>query len=603
MVPMAHWTKPSTRDESIHFIKRLALSHAVEGGKQGERITDYIVSGDLLSVCDFSVDYETASTHESRHCRQAIAFIAKCCFIDLGKDRRAVATNTFWESERLCKETNDIFRMRAQGSFTFEPWVDSVIHRAQRKIARVLGDVPKFSELNYRFGPGATTLTKKSRANNSEKLGVGISCSEDLLPYAHRILEEMPHLAEFHSSSGVYSRLSDRAECSLVDLVVTNDRLNFVPKNAKTDRCITVAPSLNLMVQLALGDYMSARLRAFGVDLKDQSRNQKLAFEGSLSGNYATLDLKSASDTISTEIVYELLPIDWALALDVCRSSKVEHEGKTIQLEKFSSMGNGFTFPLESLIFWALSSSAADDDFASVYGDDIIVTTGSVERVMRILQVFGFQLNKEKSFWTGPFRESCGADFIRGIDIRPYYQKELISGAELFRLHNYYVRHLDDERAEFILNFIHPSLRIYGPDGFGDGHLLGDWIPRPHKRAKTHGYGGVLFDTFKHKGNVDERTLRPGDRLLPVYSTYVSESSLGEPVLSEDFSQRTLGSLTGFLGRQRKFQTYIASEPIPERVSPVNGVSYKTLTFPGVSGYKRVSIYTFSTGASPRPLL
>lgn len=590
---IAYWTQESTRDESIEFISKLALSHALEGGDQGKLIANYISSGDFLSVCDFSVDYEAGTAAQLGHVRQAIAFFSKSRFIDLGKDRRANAELTFRESEEACRLTNELFKLRAQGSFHFEPWVESVIRRAQSKIARVLGDVPTFSDLNFRHGPGATTLTKKSHSNVSEKFGVGISCSEDLAPYASRILEEMPHWSDLHSTTGSYSRLGDREECCLVELVLTNDRLNFVPKNAKTDRCITVGGSLNLMVQLALGDYMSQKLLAFGVDLTDQTRNQGYAFEGSLNGSYATLDLKSASDTISTEVVFSLLPIDWALALNACRSSKVEYKGKTIQLEKFSSMGNGFTFPLESLIFWALSSSASIDGFASVYGDDIIVRTPSVNDVIRVLQIFGFQLNKEKSYWTGSFRESCGADYIRGFDIRPYYQKELISPEELFRLHNFYVRHGDMDRANLVKDCINPCLLIYGPDGFGDGHLLGDWIPRRHKRFETHGYGGVLFDTFKHKGRLDKRALRPGDRILPLYSIYTRDS--GERVLPEALEGRSLESVPGFLGRLRKFQIRIASEQIPERVSQVDGSHVKCLSLPGTDGYKKVSIYTLST--------
>jgi hypothetical protein len=323
----------------------------------------------------------------------------------------------------------------------------------------------------------------------------------------------MPHLAALHSTA---ERQRGGESLWLTTVSVTDGVVDFVAKNAKTHRSIIKEGSLNTMIQLALGDHMTMRLGKFGIDLRDQSRNQKLALAGSLDGSLATLDLSSASDTISTELVYTLLPVDWALLLDHCRSSRVLLEGKQIKLDKFSSMGNGFTFPLESLIFWALSASATESGFCSVYGDDIIVPTSDVERVMRLLEICGFSINMKKSYWTGPFRESCGADYIRGSNIRPYYQKKLVSPAELFRLHNFYVRQGDTERANYVKqHYINPSLYIYGPDGFGDGHLLGDWIPRSHKRAKTHGFGGVLFDTFQLRGRRDERPLRPGDLFSP----------------------------------------------------------------------------------------
>lgn len=597
MQHLAGWTQKSTTDESLAFITKLALSHCLEGGEQGKRIASCITSGDFLSVCDFSLDYENATTWESKHCRQAIAFFSKFAELPLGRDRRLAAIVKLKEAEEKCRVTNEIFRMRARGEFIFSPRVESIIFRAQSKIASVLGDLPTFETLGLRHGPGATTLTKKSQASAVEKLTRGYSCSEDLLPYAYRLMEEMPHLSDLHSSTGNYCRLSDREECALVSLELTNDIVDFVPKNAKTHRPITKGGSLNMMIQLAFGDYMTRRLRAFGVDLTDQERNQKLALEGSLSGNLATLDLESASDTISTEVVYALLPIDWAHALDVCRSSKAWLDGDLIKLEKFSSMGNGFTFPLESLIFWALSSCASDDGFASVYGDDIIVSTSSVPLVREILTVFGFSLNFAKSYWKGSFRESCGADYIRGIDIRPCYQKNLISPEELFRLHNFYVRDLDPDRALLVLQNINESLRIFGPDGYGDGHLIGDWRPRRHKKCWTHGYGGVIFDTFKHTGRRDKRALRAGDRVLPVYTIYRREP--GDDVIEDTSDFDLLGSrhFAAFLGRRRRYNSIVASEPIPERISPVDQSIVKCPSLPGVDGYKKISIYVL--GVSP----
>lgn len=647
----ASWTDESSPNDSLDIIRELALTFALRGGDQGFVIAYFIVCDDFPSIVGFELDYDVLSVAEAANCRQALAFYQKCEYITLpGVDPREVAREKFLETEAACLSTNEIFQKRRTGLFNFEPWVDTVIRRAQYKISCVLGRLPHVRDLKLHFGPGATTLTKKKNASVVEKLQAGISCSESLLPYAARLLEEMPQLTRLHDTVGtphydeLIVRLMDlernlanlgdeglpadefQEALSLLNEAIVRTRLEiemrkqvdvvercpvqvmdgvveFVPKNAKTHRSIVKEPSLNTMVQLALGDYMARRLHAFGIDIKNQDINKGLAREGSLTGDLSTLDLSSASDMISLEIVHELLPAEWAFMLATCRSEKVTLGRETVTLEKFSSMGNGYTFPLETLIFWALASSASEDNFASVYGDDIVVGTPSVNRVMRILEVCGFEINQKKSYWTGSFRESCGGDFLRGIDIRPYYHKKVVTGMELFKMHNFFVRHFDPEMAERVLKHIHPSLRIYGPDGYGDGHLIGDWTPRRSKRQRDHGYGGVLFDTFKLGDRKDFRPERKGDRVLPTYSIYTRES--GEAVLStSDIRVSELSNEQAALAysRVRKFvskvpvglsQAKTLGNPIPERVSPVTGVVYKTPSLPGVSGYRTVSIYTF----------
>lgn len=580
------WLAPLDCDESLSIIKELALAHALKGGKQGECIASCITSGDLSALCNYSLDYEASTTWELSNCRQALAYYSKLEFIDIGVDREKAAVKAFWEAEALCRETNECFRLYESGSFCIEPDVSAVLHSAARKISRVLGDVPTFSDLAYRFGPGATTLTKKRDASVVGKLHDGISCSEELLPYASRILEELPHLSDLHTTSSRSDE--DGTVVNSVSIVITNDVVNFVPKNAKTFRSVTVGGSLNVMVQLALGDHMSKRLAAFGIDLRDQSINQEWAQVGSIDGSMATLDLSMASDTISTGLVSHLLPLDWVIALDACRSSKVELHGKTVVLEKFSSMGNGYTFPLESLIFWALASSCSSDGYASVYGDDIIVETEAVPLVKRVLRACGFKLNIEKSYWAGSFRESCGADYHKGIDIRPYYQKSLVSGSELFKLHNFYVRRKEHMMALRVKAYLHPDLCIYGPDNYGDGHLLGDWKPRFHKKRK-HGYGGVIFDSFKHVARRDKRACRRGDEILPHYSIYRRET--GDRF---DEGVGTQKGLIAFLRINRFAVQRFTPNDIPERVSIVDGRVFKTPTYPGIDGYKKISIYMLS---------
>jgi len=213
------------------------------------------------------------------------------------------------------------------------------------------------------------------------------------------------------------------------NFVLTDEcRIETVPKNAKTERVIAVEPRGNSFLQKGIGSYIRSKLRTVGVNLDDQTRNQDLA-RRALSESLVTLDLRAASDTVSREVVYSLLPYDWAASLDAVRTRRAAMpDGTVTVLEKFSSMGNGFTFELESLIFWALCSAVADFNQeygeVAVYGDDIIVPRSIATEVCLTLQFCGFEINDDKSFFEGPFFESCGEHFFNGTNVTPAYQKE-----------------------------------------------------------------------------------------------------------------------------------------------------------------------------------
>jgi hypothetical protein len=285
-----------------------------------------------------------------------------------------------------------------------------------------------------------------------------------------------------------------------------------------------------------------------------------------------------ASDLISTEVVYHLLPIDWAAALAYGRSSHCEVEGEVVKLQKFSSMGNGFTFPLESLIFYALAKAACDDenDAVSIYGDDIIVPTEKYQRVVSALHAAGFEVNLSKSYHSGPFRESCGKDYYLGVDIRPFYLKDRLSGQAAFILHNYYVRKGLLEPAALILSHISEPLRLWGPDGYGDGHLIGDYLPRPKGRGK--GWSGHTFDTYTQKPLKEFAVSKRGDRVLPCYSIYAEgpDFGLGQSRFLDPHSERPMA-----------FPSYRAQSAFYR--NEVLGVS-----IPGYRGYKRISIYVLN---------
>jgi hypothetical protein len=223
--------------------------------------------------------------------------------------------------------------------------------------------------------------------------------------------------------------------------VVQSSRLSFVPKTTEISRVICVEPTLNMWFQLAAYDELHDGLRRdFGIDLSIQpERNRALARLGSVGGGYTTIDLESASDSVSISMLEWALPKEVFRDLSKYRCSSVEMPDRTVErLQMFSSMGNGYTFPLQTIIFAAVVCSVyhwlnipidkPKGDWHGnygVFGDDIICLDSSSRLVIRLLGLLGFRVNESKSFSEGPFRESCGADFYHGQNVRGVYLKEI----------------------------------------------------------------------------------------------------------------------------------------------------------------------------------
>jgi len=213
-----------------------------------------------------------------------------------------------------------------------------------------------------------------------------------------------------------------------------------VPKTLKTPRIIAMEPTAMQYVQQAvlrevlesLGgiDY----LREF-LGFTDQTPNQRMAREGSLKGELATLDLSEASDRVSNQLVRALVHRwpHFGEALDATRSRKADVPGYgVIRLAKFASMGSALCFPVEAMVFLTIIFLGIQKELRTpldrrmiksfvgkvrVYGDDIIVPVEYAFTVVSELENFGFRVNESKSYWNGKFRESCGKDYYAGTDV------------------------------------------------------------------------------------------------------------------------------------------------------------------------------------------
>jgi len=389
--------------------------------------------------------------------RQVACFLKKFPFKGRQIATRSAGIQKFRDAEAQCAWTNRKFRKLTRAT---EP---SFLSRARRLIADVLGDtvtpdIMREIAVKATCGPGstATNESKSGRTTPYYKyMDLPYSVTAEAKNLATYMIECNPRWVDLLENSGERHSVPFAADSTISPIIkaismvndsviiVNEERIDFVLKDFRTDRPIGIGSSLNMMLQLGVKAYMQRRLLAFGVDLTDQTRNRELAYAGSCvlnpdlmadpSQQWSTIDLSSASDTVSYELVKALLPAEWFSLLDMIRHKSGRIKDKLYVYHKFSAMGNGTTFPLESLIFWAVAKAAtqgltSDKVDIAVYGDDIICRQYDAQPIVSALQECGFSINTEKSFLTGPFKESCGADFFLGSYVRPFYLKRELKG-------------------------------------------------------------------------------------------------------------------------------------------------------------------------------
>ncbi len=280
---------------------------------------------------------------------------------------------------------------------------------AARFVRQVLGDSPP-ATLRGSFSGGASTSVKRGYGTIARKYLEGTDITEGAIMH--------------------FLALTRSVQWAPRDFRCVRGNVMFtVPKSTVIDRCACKEPDYNMYVQKAVGDEIRRRLKRVGVDLNDQTLNQRLAHEGSREGNLATIDLSSASDSVTKQLVLRLLPDEWYYLMDDIRSLETKIDGEWHLNEMFSSMGNAFTFELESLLFWAITRSVAYHSGIkgriSVYGDDIICPVEIYTSLVDALSFFGFTVNGKKSFAVGSFRESCGKHYDASLDITPFYVRKV----------------------------------------------------------------------------------------------------------------------------------------------------------------------------------
>lgn len=357
----------------------------------------------VKSILSFAPNPLEQSIEAFRTCTQIIAFFSKNVDFSDNTSCTEAAMKRFYEAEMLCKITNKRLKY-----FRTNPSRDKfgeVKREIRNIISNLLGNPKRFLDSipsRIRITSGATEDSDRAHSLPFLKFRKVVSCTPGSIPF-------VVALSRYHS---VPVRVR----------TVEANRIVLVPKNAKTHRTIAAEPHGILPFQLAVDSYIKDRLLFWKVDLSSQLLNQQLALEGSRTGSYATIDLSMASDTMSLELVRDLFPPQWVEIFTRLRSSFYKGMFGYGEYHKFSSMGNGYTFTLETTIFTAVVRALGISAYA-VYGDDIVVPTEQASEVISVLRHLGFRTNPDKTFLTGPFRESCGADYYDGTAVRPFFVK------------------------------------------------------------------------------------------------------------------------------------------------------------------------------------
>lgn len=285
----------------------------------------------------------------------------------------------------------------------------------------------------WRFGPGASALVGPT--HTAEKISSYWSVTPRCEGLVLNLRRRNTYFSRFDSELGVTLCFSH------------GSYLLTVPKNEEQVRIIAKEPLGNMALQLAAASIIEGALTSVGLNIAKQDvLNRRLACRGSIRGDLCTIDLSKASDMFSRHLIRELWPPEWFYLFETLRSEWTElPDGRRVKLHMISTMGNGFTFPMMTLSLLSLihgmrvskgESRFVDYSTLGVFGDDIICRKDEYTDVVKLLSSAGLVVNTDKSYDSGPFRESCGGDYFEGVFVTPFYVRSLSNDSEIYAAMN-----------------------------------------------------------------------------------------------------------------------------------------------------------------------
>lgn len=472
-----------------------------------------------------SQKYSSAYDH---FVRNQFAYLIKKQVLPSKYNPEENAWRKFVQSEADCHRTNTRFRDWCFdtdfGVSKRRALINIRLRRMRSFIAYAIGETPELDRVFEKvgFGPGASLGVHGKSTNAMRKLvAEELTISPRAVTYYAAAVHANLWLRRKYSrdpDGHTDGRLSWTKSVIEQAKFVRYNKITFVPKTAKVLRTIAVEPLGNSILQKGIELELKARLLRIGIDLRSQALNQEMAREGSIGipRELSTIDLSAASDSVSFELVRKLFPPDWFDLLRSVRSDEYVRDGETKPYAKFSSMGNGTTFPIETLIFTAACVACGcgnpGRDFA-VYGDDIVVPSVNSADVITLLRWCGFRTNPDKTFVSGPFRESCGEDWFGGVSVRPFvFDYALDSVENVFKFLNQtrsrplWVDFFAPVR-DFVLRLLPVRLHLYRPfKGAVDGGIDAGFDEYTRSEHCTYlGHGVWKWREIKHTPREDVR--------------------------------------------------------------------------------------------------
>lgn len=453
--------------------------------------------------------------HRYRLDMQSIALFKKSMYLQTGDDLEKKAVDAY----RNIEDANRAFNIQKRFDFVST----GIIYSASRIIQNILGPVPDVCDLKVSLTSGATFSKTVSNSTIADKLSSVLDVTEHARPLIQRLLMNELLLVDCWDPTNLK--------------IVRGSKFSTVPKDFRKRRSICKEPLGNMILQRGLGLHIRGKLLKVGINLEKGQDTHKSLLTWDPDA-FSTIDQSDASDRITDRLVRELLPLDWYLLLNQCRCKETFIDGEWVKLEKFMTQGNGFTFELQTLIFYALCQAISINvhgkkTMVSVYGDDVIVPTHLGMSVVMYLPMFGLSVNTEKTFINGPFKESCGFDSLFGIAVRPFFLKEFEQNEVLFyiQLANFINRVITsifgvpadiarDRAWKRCLSNIPDNYQLFGPES------LGDTCINSARRPKCYYYDKGVLTTRVYRKVYDRKSYRkPSNRAILTYALLGGDSN------------------------------------------------------------------------------
>lgn len=402
-----------------HQLKRVAkVLYRRLGTPVSMLCEERIEAGQYAALQEMRVD-PNAYTEAAAYHRDVIAvdFLRKLALPGDAERKYRAAVQAFRDCEARNFKTNRRLFTLIDSASSGDERIDELVARWRKEVRKVLGRLPM--GLSPRFSGGATMSDK-----------FGVTTLPDKITSSPTYYGQTTCLLPLWEETAWARSLRERR---VSPRQVRFNAFFTVPKDFEKDRGCAKEASLSLSYQLAVGREIRKRInRVYSVDLENlQHIHRAKAQHASIFGREATIDLSNASNCVTRGLVELVFPEDWFLLVDSLRAPSMRIDGQILRLEMFSSMGNGYTFELETLLFWTLARALCSmtdlEELRSVIscvGDDIICPVELAEDLIAALRYFGFEPNARKTYVTGPFRESCGGDFFRGQPVRGVFVEE-----------------------------------------------------------------------------------------------------------------------------------------------------------------------------------